>query len=52
MAVVDMIGSLDMYITSRINRRHYVIVVVKLAHPLYSSIVDLNYFSLGYVEGY
>ena len=50
MAVVDVIGSLDMSVTSRISRRCYVIiVVVRLGHPSYSSIVDLD---LGYVEGY
>ena len=51
MAVVDVIGSLDMYVMSRINRRrHIIVVVVKLAHPSYSSIVDLNYFSLIFLK--
>ena len=51
MAVVDVIGSLVTYITSHIHRRHYVvIIVVRLAQSLYSSIVDLNYFSLIFLE--
>ena len=51
MVVVDVIGSLDMCITSHINKRHYVVdVVVKLAHCSNSSIVDLNCFSLIFLE--
>ena len=51
MVVVDVIGSLDIYVTSHINRRCYVIVVVvRLAHPSYSSIVNLNCFSLTFYE--
>ena len=43
MVVVDVIESLDMYITLHIYKRHYVIiVVVRLAPCSISSIVDLS----------
>ena len=51
MVVVDVIGSLDTCITLHISKRCYIIVVVvKLAHCSNSSIVDLNYFPLIFLE--
>ena len=51
MVVVDVIESLDMYITLHIYKRRYVIVVVvRLAPCSIPSIVDLNYFSSIFLE--